>query len=89
MAAHLPRLDPDEWVASLQRAADSGELGKAARAADDAAEAGADDLVQLRAEPAHVAIARKLAEEHGLQPPPPWEGPAEAGAYDGGDEDAE
>ena len=87
VAAHLPRLDPDEWVASLQRAADSGELGKAAQAADDAAKAGADDLWEPGAEPAHVAIARKLAKEHGLQAPPPWEGPAGAEAYEGGDED--
>lgn len=34
VAAHLPRLDADEWAAAMQASLASGDLGSAARAAD-------------------------------------------------------
>ena len=44
VAAHLPRIDPDEWVASIHASIASGELGKAARDADLADEADAAEF---------------------------------------------
>ena len=42
VAAHLPRLDADEWVAALRDSLRSGELGKDAKKADLAMETGAE-----------------------------------------------
>ena len=44
VAANLPRLDPDEWVAALQEGIRNGSVGAAARAADAAADRDADAL---------------------------------------------
>ena len=41
-AAHLPRLDADEWVAALRDSLRSGALGKDAKKADLAMETGAE-----------------------------------------------
>lgn len=41
VAAHLPRIDADEWAARLRTSIETGELGAAARDADRAAELGA------------------------------------------------
>ena len=38
VAAHLPQLDADAWVAALQESLRSGELGAAARTAEDGAD---------------------------------------------------
>jgi len=38
VAAHLPQLDADAWVAALQESLRSGELGAAARTAKDGAD---------------------------------------------------
>jgi hypothetical protein len=38
VAAHLPQLDTDAWVAALQESLRSGELGAAARTAEDGAD---------------------------------------------------
>ena len=64
VAGHLPRCDADEWVAALQRAADSGELGAAARDADAATEADAETM-----EPASIVAARNIAKAQNLYPP--------------------
>ena len=64
VAGHLPRCDADEWVAALQRAADSGELGAAARDADAATEADAETM-----EPASLVAARNIAKAQNLYPP--------------------
>lgn len=44
VAAHLPRIDPDEWVAALQDSLSTGALGRAAQDADAAVVEGDEEF---------------------------------------------
>ena len=85
-AAHLPRIDPDSYVAAIRASHLSGELGRVARMADadvDMDSHELDDVVQARECAEDVeeveraaarqtnAAARRIAAAAGLVPPPP------------------